>query len=37
MGRFTVHFRSFTFGFTQGKVKNVGMPHRVNFTSKMLL
>ena len=32
MGRFTVHFRSFTFNFTQVKVKKV-LPHRVKFTS----
>ena len=28
MGRFTIHFGSFTFDFTQVKVKNVGMPHK---------
>ena len=33
MGRFTVHFWSFTFKFTQVKVEKVGMPHRVNVTS----
>ena len=33
MGRFTDHFRSFTFNFTQVQVKKVGMPHRANFAS----
>ena len=33
MGRFTAYFRFFTFTFTQAKVKKVGMPHSVNFTS----
>ena len=33
MGRFTAHFGSFTYDFTQVKVKNVGMSHSVNFTS----
>ena len=37
MGRFTVYFRLFTFTFTQAKVKKVGMPHRVNFTSQKKL
>ena len=29
MGRFTVHFMSFTYNFTQVKVKKVGRPRRV--------
>ena len=33
MGRLIVHFRSSTYNFIQGKVKKVGMPHKVNFTS----
>ena len=28
-----VHFKSFTYNFTQVKVKEVGIPHRVNVTS----
>ena len=37
MGRFIVHFRSFTFNLTQVKVKKVGMPHRVNFNIKKII
>ena len=33
MGMFTVHFRPFSNSFIQVKVKKVGMPHRMNFTS----
>ena len=33
MGWLTVQFRSFTFNFTQVKVKKVGIPHRVNVAS----
>ena len=32
MGIFFIQFRSVTYNFTQVKVKEAGMPHRVNFT-----
>ena len=32
MSKFTVHFRSSTYNFTQVKIKEVGMPHRVSYT-----
>ena len=33
MGRLTTHLGFFTYSFAQVKVKEVGMPHRVNFKS----
>ena len=29
MGKFTIHFFSFTYNFTQVKVKEIGLSHRV--------
>ena len=29
MGRFNVHFKSFTFNFTHVEVKKVGVPHNI--------
>ena len=33
MSRFNVHFKSFTFNFTNVEVKKVRMPHRMDLTS----
>ena len=36
MGRFTIHFRSFAYNFTQVKVKEVGMPQSELYILKKL-